>query len=101
MTQICTLFVTNARNSHISWIDQYKDILIVALFGMSNSTIASECIECYVDRTKEIKRDDNRKRIIFLESYLEKKGDPKYIKIDESNHQSKCQDQNAGLDGSL
>ena len=70
-------------------------------FGISTSTIASECTECYVDRTKEIKRDDNRKRIIFLESYLEKKGDPKYIKIDESNHQSKCQDQNAGLDGSL
>ena len=70
-------------------------------FGMSDSTIASGCIECYIDRTKEIKRDDNRKRNIFLESYLEKKGDPKYIKIDESNHQSKCQDQNAGLDGSL
>ena len=52
--------------------------------GMSSSTVVGECFECHDIRTKEMMRYYNRKRIIFMKRYLEEKGDPKYITIDDT-----------------
>ena len=52
-------------------------------FGMSSSTVVGECTECYDIRNQEVSREFARRRIIFMQKYLEKKGDPKFIDIDK------------------
>ena len=52
-------------------------------FGMYSSTVVGECTECYDMRTNLFTKEYNRKRIIFMKSYLEKKGDPRFIDIDK------------------
>ena len=52
-------------------------------FGMSSSSVVGECTECYDIRNQEVSREFARRRIIFMQKYLEKKGDPKFIDIDK------------------
>ena len=52
-------------------------------FGMSTSTVVGECTECYDIRNQEVSREYARKRIIFMQKYLEKKGNPNFIDIEK------------------
>ena len=64
-------------------IQGYINICSKIGFGMSTSTVVSECTHCCNTRTNNVTRDMNRKRLIFMKSYLEKKGDRKFIDIDK------------------
>ena len=61
--------------------------------GMSTSTVVCECKECYDTRSQGVSREFARRRIIFMQKYLEEKGNPTCIDIDKASL-----DKNDGLD---